>query len=299
MGGRRFGLAPAACLHNRAPCRRYLASQLAARSSAREMVEGAQGELLFPLWFGWSRRSSDMSNAGLGRGRLLGPMLEDPCHRVCPPTDESARMAEVKQTRIQIRNRNNILKSATAAFAQNGFKGATVEDIASRADMSQPNLHHYFKTKLDLYQEVLSTTLDIWFEPIGGITVEGDPAAEISSYIRRKIEMSRLHPEASRVFAQEMLAGAPILKGMLETQVKAQADRFATIVAAWINAGRIREVDPYHLLFTIWSATQHYADFAPQVIAVLGKRSLGRKEFDAAGDALTALILNGLIIEQT
>ncbi len=165
--------------------------------------------------------------------------------------------------------------------------------------MSQPNLHHYFKTKLDLYREVLSTTLDIWFEPIRGITVDGDPATEISSYIRRKIEMSRLQPEASRVFAQEMLAGAPVLKELLETQVKAQADRFARIVTGWVEARRVREVDPYHLLFTIWSATQHYADFAPQVRAVLGKRALGRKEFDAAAKALTSLILDGLIVDRT
>jgi TetR/AcrR family transcriptional regulator len=211
--------------------------------------------------------------------------------------DEGARMSENKQTRIQIRNRQNILKHATAAFAQNGFKGATVEDIASRADMSQPNLHHYFKTKFDLYHAVLSDTLDTWLDLIGGLKIDGDPATEISAYIERKIEMSRLYPEASRVFAQEMLSGAPVLKPLLETQVRQKADEFARIISAWIDAGRVRKVDPYHLLFTIWSATQHYADFAPQVSAVLGKRRLVRKDFDAARRALTSLILHGLIVE--
>ncbi len=70
-----------------------------------------------------------------------------------------------------------------------------------------------------------------------------------------------------------MLAGAPVLKELLETQVKAQADRFARIVTGWVEARRVREVDPYHLLFTIWSATQHYADFAPQVRAGAGETS--------------------------
>ena len=199
-----------------------------------------------------------------------------------------------KRTRIQIRNEAAILAAARTAFAEHGFNGATMEKIAELADMSQSNIHHYFKTKADLYLRVLEHTLGLWIEPLDGLDPCGDPAAELMTYIDRKLEMARKDPEASRVFAHEMLDGAPYIAGHLQTQVRDKACRFAGIVEHWVAAGRMRPIDPYHLIFMIWATTQHYADFAPQVKAVLGRSRLTRAEFDDARATISSILIEGL-----
>ena len=203
-------------------------------------------------------------------------------------------MTEPKRSRIQIRNEAKILGSAQRVFANNGFKGATMDMIAQSAEMSQPNLHNYYRTKVDLYRAVLDQTLDIWLAPLTGLNPEGDPREEMRNYIGQKLDMARQFPEASRIFAHEILSGGQVLKPQLRNRVKAAADSFASIVQGWANAGKIRPVNPHHLLFMIWASTQHYADFAPQVRAVMNVRRLGSAEFDAVHASLCSVMFDGL-----
>jgi TetR/AcrR family transcriptional regulator len=204
-------------------------------------------------------------------------------------------MLEKKRTRIQIRNEEKILEAAQSVFAAYGFHGATVEKVAALADMSQPNLHHYFKTKADLYIAVLDRTLDIWIEPLGGLDPNGDPATELSNYIGQKMDMARRHPIASRLFANEMLQGAPILEPHLKSRVKAAVEDWVVVVRLWIRAGKLRDVDPYHLIFMIWATTQHYSDFLPQVRAVMGVSRFTKAHFEAAKTSIVDIVLRGLI----
>ena len=199
------------------------------------------------------------------------------------------------KTRIQARNKSRILDAAQDVFAERGFRGATVDLIAERAGMSKPNLHYYFPRKLDLYLAVLRRTLDAWLEPFIELDPQGDPRRELRRYIARKLILSRDNPTASRVFANEILQGAPMLGDYLAGDLKDLVDRKAEVIRRWAADGKIRPVDPYHLVFLIWAATQHYADFAPQVTAVMGKKALGSKDFAAVEESLCAILLDGLL----
>ena len=212
----------------------------------------------------------------------------------CAPAEPEAP-AETGKTRIQARNEARILDAAQEVFAERGFRGATVDAIAAKAGMSKPNLHYYFKRKSDLYVAVLRRTLDIWLEPFAELDPEGDPEVELRRYIARKLDMSRLYPDASRVFANEMLQGAPQLRGYLAGELRELVDRKAEVIRHWIARGVLSEVDPHHLVFLIWAATQHYADFDPQVRAVLGKRKLGEQDFADIEESLCRIIFRGLL----
>ena len=61
----------------------------------------------------------------------------------------------------------------------------------------------------------------------------------------------------------------------------------------WIAAGKMREVDPKHLLFIIWASTQTYAGFASQISAVLGKEELSPQDYKAVARQMTEVILRG------
>ncbi len=202
--------------------------------------------------------------------------------------------ATPKRTRIQARNRQLIIDAALEVFSTYGFRGTTLDQIAESASMSKPNLLYYFRRKEDVYFAVLEHTLDDWLEPLRAIDPGGDSIEEISRYIERKLDMSRIAPEASRLFANEMLHGAPVLGKTLAGPLKALVDEKAEVIRRWVAEGKLAPVDPHHLIFSIWATTQHYADFDVQVRAVLGDRVRGDRHFDDARAFLNALFLDGL-----
>ena len=206
---------------------------------------------------------------------------------------------EPRKTRIQAINEKRILNAAQEVFAHYGYHGATIDGIADKAEMSKPNLHYYFKTKKDLYNAVLKRTLEHWLAPLSELDPAGDPAEELRSYIAEKVEMSRKNPTASRLFASEILQGAPFVKDYLRKELKELVDRKASVLRGWVAEGRLADVDPYHLIFLIWAATQHYADFAPQVRLVTGTARMNKAHFKQVEESLCSIILNGVLPPRT
>lgn len=173
------------------------------------------------------------------------------------------------RTRIQERNIAVILDAALEVFSQHGFRGATLDQIARAAELSKPNLLYYFPSKEAIHKELLSELLDTWLDPLRALNDEGDPIEEIVDYVLRKLEMSRDMPRESRLFANELLQGAPRILDMIRGPLKDLVDEKAALIRGWAAAGRIAAVEPYHLIFSIWATTQHYADFDVQVRGIL------------------------------
>lgn len=190
------------------------------------------------------------------------------------------------QTRIQRRNTEAILEAALEVFSAQGFRGATLDQIAQAAGLSKPNLLYYFPSKEAIHLELLSGLMDVWLAPLRAMDPEGEPRAEIMCYMRRKLEMSREMPRESRLFANEILQGAPRMMEGIEGDLRTLVDEKAAVIRGWAEAGKIAAVDPYHLIFSIWALTQHYADFDVQVRAVLGPE---RDPFAEAGQFLDTL----------
>ena len=190
------------------------------------------------------------------------------------------------RTRIQQRNSQAILEAALEVFSQHGFRGATLDQIAEMAGLSKPNLLYYFPSKEGIYNALLAALLQTWLDPLRAMNPEGEPLAEILGYVRRKLELSRDYPRESRLFANEILQGAPRIMEAIEGDLKRLVDEKAAVLGGWMDQGRIARLDPYHLIFSIWALTQHYADFDVQVRAVLGT---GHDPFAEAGAFLDTL----------
>ncbi|GAA6192072.1 TetR/AcrR family transcriptional regulator [Phaeobacter gallaeciensis] len=173
-------------------------------------------------------------------------------------------------TRIQKKNRAAILEAALNVFSANGFRGATVDQIAAEAGLSKPNLLYYFPSKIEMHNALLAQLMDTWLDPLRDLNAEGDPLTEIMAYVRRKLQMSRDFPRESRLFANEIVQGAPRIHDALNHDLKTLVDEKKIVLEKWMETGKIARVHPYHLLFSVWSLTQHYADFDVQVRAILG-----------------------------
>lgn len=190
------------------------------------------------------------------------------------------------RTRIQTKNRETILDAGLEVFSTHGFRGATLDQIADVAGLSKPNLLYYFSSKEEIHTTVLSRLLDTWLDPLRRMNPQGDPTDEVLGYVRAKLDLSRDFPRESRLFANEILQGAPRMRAAIEGDLKALVTEKAEVLTSWMDQGRIARVHPVHLIFSIWALTQHYADFDVQVRAVLGP---GHDPFAEAEDYLETL----------
>ncbi|MDK2779686.1 MAG: HTH-type transcriptional regulator RutR [Pseudomonadota bacterium] len=199
-----------------------------------------------------------------------------------------------RRQRHNEKKRDAILKAALDVFSRYGLHGASMDQIASQADVSKTNLFYYFSSKEELYLSVMQKLLTLWLTPLSEFSAAQEPLDALKDYIRQKLRFSRDHQAESRLFCMEVMQGAPLLLPQLETSLRELVDAKAGVIREWINQGKLLEVNPYHLLISIWATTQHYADFSVQVQAVCGQTLDDAAFFDEALDTLYKLILSGI-----
>ncbi len=192
----------------------------------------------------------------------------------------------IERSRIQRKNREAILEAALDVFSAQGFRGATLDQIAEAAGLSKPNLLYYFPSKEAIHRSLLTRLLDTWLDPLKAMDPGGDPVEEVLAYVRRKLDLARGYPRESRLFAGEILQGGARLREAIEGDLKRLVEEKAAVLRGWMAAGRLKPADPVHLIFSVWALTQHYADFDMQVRAVLGP---GRDPYAEAGVFLDTL----------
>lgn len=196
--------------------------------------------------------------------------------------------------KIRQRNVQKILRAAEIVFAKSSFEGASTADIARRAGVPKANLHYYFRTKQDLYSAVLVEIVESWLDALEDLEVDNDPAEALGRYIARKMQAAQASPVPSRLWAIEIIGGARHVQPFLKGRLRKLVEEKSVVIETWIAEGRIVSVEPAHLFFMIWAMTQTYADFAAQIEAVLGKKSLDGATFRDAAETATRIILGGL-----
>jgi TetR/AcrR family transcriptional regulator len=201
--------------------------------------------------------------------------------------------AKVSEGNIRQKNKAIIFSAAKKEFVTYGFKGASIKRIAERAKIARANIHYYFQDKTDLYQQLLSNIIEVWNTDYDTLNVDQEPTVALSAYIRAKVMHSRDDPDSSRIFASDLIHGAPVLNDYLNTDFKTWLQSKVVVIDAWVEQGQIDKVNPHHLLFMIWSSTQHYADFNVQVLAALDKEAMNDEDFEEVVASLTQIILKG------
>ncbi|WP_454628580.1 TetR family transcriptional regulator C-terminal domain-containing protein [Bradyrhizobium cenepequi] len=197
------------------------------------------------------------------------------------------------KARIRKINEERITTAAIAAFANKGAHGTTIAEIAASLDMPTATVHYYFKNKETLYDAVLQQIVHLWFSKIAGIEDGEDPLAEIEKYVRSKMEFSRQYPEASRIFASDILGGHANILSKVETEIRPIVAKKCELIDGWIRMGRIRPIDPLNLFFMIWGITEYYANFASEIGVFFDGKPMPDAEFEKAVQAVVDLVVNG------
>ena len=195
--------------------------------------------------------------------------------------------------RIRKTTMAHIVATSEKVFAQAGFNGVSMADLARAAELPKPNLHYYFGNKEGLYRAVLANIMSVWISATDHILPENDPAEALSQYIRSKIALSKDRPHASRVFANEIPNGAPQLRSFLANDLRALVKEKTRVFDQWAERGLMEKVNAPHLLFAIWAMTQTYADFEAQIAPVLGVGKLGNSVYEDGAETIIKLVLQG------
>ncbi|AYF35223.1 TetR family transcriptional regulator [Vreelandella alkaliphila] len=204
-------------------------------------------------------------------------------------TADTANHENASRDRIE----QTILSAAEQVFSQHGYRGASLQAIADIAGLPKANILYYMGSKQLLYVRLLNRMMNRWNAVLEDITPDSDPAKVLSDFIRTKMMLGQRYPEGSKLFAAEILAGAPFLSNYLSGELKEWVVSRAEIIHQWSRLGKMDDVDPRWLIFLIWSATQHYTEYSAQVTGILGTEVLSETDFESICRFLEHVILKG------
>jgi TetR/AcrR family transcriptional regulator len=209
-------------------------------------------------------------------------------------TAQISNLKPGRRTDIRRENERAILDAAEKVFAEAGFGGATMQLIADMAGLPKANLHYYFATKEDLYRRVVSGIFEIWLDAASSFDDAPGPVEGIGAYVDAKMDISRTHPHGSKVWASEVMHGAPVIQDYLETTLRDWTNGRIAVIQRWIDEGKMAPVNPRHLLYMLWATTQHYADFGHQIQTLNDDKPLTDTQWREAKASVKDIVLRGI-----
>ncbi|MEG0340839.1 TetR family transcriptional regulator C-terminal domain-containing protein [Acinetobacter sp. TY1] len=195
-----------------------------------------------------------------------------------------------------MQKRQQLLAAALDVFSLYGFNGASLDEIAQIAEMHKSNIFYYYENKEALYVEVLTTVMQKWLAPLQALEAELEPVEALTHYLMTKIETAKTQPKASRLFALEVIQGAPHILPILKGPLKKLFKRKAKVISNWQEQGKISAgIDAELLILNIWGLTQNYADFHTQIEMVTGKSLRNKSMYQRMIEHTIHMILYGVI----
>lgn len=200
-------------------------------------------------------------------------------------------------SRIRAKNEEIIIRAASRVFAEHGYAATKTAAIAELADLPKPNIYYYFGSKENLYRAVLESVVAPLLAASAPFIEYQDPVQALTAYIKSKLMISKHYPYASKVFANEIMHGAPHLPTDIIDQLAEQTRTLSNKLNDWKAQDLMADIDAHHLLFAIWSSTQTYADFNWQITLALGKDELDDQDFERAAELITRMVITGCAVK--
>lgn len=198
------------------------------------------------------------------------------------------------QARHREETRERILAAAERVFAEYGYEGASFGRIAQEVNLPKSNVVYYFETKKKLYRLVVEDIFNVWRHAADNIQPNSDPVQALGEYVDTKLELARVRPHGSKVWANEIIQRAPIVQDYLENELRDWTNDRISVIDGWIDRGMIRPINARNLLYAIWATTQHYADFTHQIQTLNDDKELSETQWSETKRAVKDILINGI-----
>ncbi len=182
---------------------------------------------------------------------------------------------------------------ATALFAQGGFAGTDLQDVADVLKVGKGTIYRYFPSKQDLFQAAVDRVmLEMRAAIDAAANAVPDPLDKIDAAIRRYLQFFHEHPEYVELLIQERAVFRNRKKPTYFEFREANSGRWHKIYQELIAAGRIRDLPPdritnvlgdliYGTMFTNYIAgrTRSLADQADDILDIVFNGLLTPQEY--------------------
>lgn len=188
-------------------------------------------------------------------------------------------MTETLETHVS--TRDQILDEALKCFAERGYEGTSLNDIAAGVGIRRPSLLHHFPSKDSLYGNVFERLLSEWLERLEesiASPATGWDKAEL--VLRSGFALFAETPDYVRIMRREALDGGEHLGMDLSTVLKPLFDAAVIYFEEQMKNGTFRQHDARHLLITGYGAILTYFSDAPFIDELLEDKALTQKNIN-------------------
>jgi AcrR family transcriptional regulator len=203
------------------------------------------------------------------------------------PTLSPSPVSREPQRRKGAVTRERILDAAEQLFAERGFEGATLRDVATRVGIRNPSLYNHFDSKEGLYAAVLERGVGPVLRVLAEQAIRRD--SDSAAVVTRMVEILGARPNLPRLVQHETLAGGQRLTPLLHEWISPIFAR--GLQAAETSAAGSWPPDQIPLLvLAMYHVVVGYFTMAPLYRELGGEDLLSREALDRQTRFLTQLV---------